>query len=217
MGQIIFEEIGNPSCTQVINFQDIGAQGIPGESAYQYAIRTGMFVGTEVEFYDRVVNEPIAAANAANQAAENANTAASNVGDAVATALASAGSADLAAQNANQAIENTVFATSQAVLATQDAAQAVTYANDATYNANQAASNANTKAAEANAAKDATIVATAAANLAASKAVKSILTGEPAGVEVIGNFVGMTEAAYAAAKNNSTLVATTFYFIKNVV
>lgn len=170
MGQIIFQEIGSPLPPQIINFQDIGAKGIPGESAYQYAIRTGMFVGSEVEFYDRVVNEPISAANAANQAAENANTAASNVGDAVDAALESAENADLAAQNANQASNDAVFATSQAVLATQDAAQAVTYANDATYIANQAASNANTKAAEANAAKDATIVATAAANTAKDSA-----------------------------------------------
>ena len=213
MGQIIISEIGNPSCTQVINFQDIGAQGIPGESAYQYAIRTGMFVGTEAEFYNHVITEPINAAVAANQAAENANTAAGNVGDAVNAAFTSAQSADLAAQNANQAAADTILATDQAILATQDAVQAVTYANDATYNATQAASNANTKASEANAAKDATIAATEAANEVTSKAVKSILTGEPTGAEIVGNFVAVTQAQY----NAGPIKPTTFYLIKNVV
>lgn len=170
MGQIIISEIGNPSCTQVINFQDIGARGIPGESAYQYAIRTGMFVGTEVEFYDRVVNEPIVAANAANQAAENANTAAGNVGDAVNAAFTSAENADLAAQNANQAAAATILATDQAILATQDAAQAATNATAATDSATQAANSANSAASNANAAKDATILATTEANAAKDSA-----------------------------------------------
>lgn len=170
MGQIIFEEIGDPQCVEVIQFEELGTQGIPGESAYQYAIRTGMFVGTEVEFYDRVVNEPIAAANAANQAAENANTAAGNVGDAVNAAFTSAQSADLAAQNANQAAADTILATDQAILATQDAVQAVIDSDAATDSATQAANNANSAASNANTAKDATILATEAANTAKDSA-----------------------------------------------
>lgn len=213
MGQIIISEIGNPSCTQVINFQDIGAQGIPGESAYQYAIRTGMFVGTQEQFYNHVITEPINAAVAANQAAENANTAAANVGGAVDAALASAESADLAAQNANQAAADTNQAIYQAVIATQDAAQAVIDADAAAYSATQAANSANSAASNANTAKDATILATEAANEVTSKAVKSILTGEPTGAEIVGNFVAVTQAQY----NAGPIKATTFYLIKNVV
>lgn len=213
MGQIIFEEIGDPQCVEVIQFEELGTQGLAGESAYQYAIRTGMFVGTEAEFYDRIVTQPIAAANAANQAAENANTAAGNVGDAVNAAFTSAQSADLAAQNANQAAADTIIATDQAILATQDAVQAVTYANDATYNATQAANNANSAASNANTAKDATILATEAANEVTSKAVKSVLTGEPTGAEIVGNFVAVTQAQY----NAGPIKPTTFYLIKNVV
>lgn len=170
MGQLIFEEIGDPQCVEVIQFEELGTQGLAGESAYQYAIRTGMFVGTEVEFYDRVVTEPMAASDAANQAAENADTAAENVGSAVSAALTSAETANLAALNANQATAATNEAIGQAMLATQDAAQAVIDADAATYSATQATNSANSAAINANAAKDATIIATAAANTAKDSA-----------------------------------------------
>lgn len=38
-----------------INANELGLPGINGESAYQYAIRTGKFVGTEEDWYNSIV------------------------------------------------------------------------------------------------------------------------------------------------------------------
>lgn len=178
----------------IIQIADLGDKGLPGQSAYQYAIDNGLFVGTIEEWYASLTEgseEAIQAAQSANQAAANANLAAQNVGSAITDANNAATIANNnailagnAAQSANQAatLANqeaasataAALAANSSVTATNDAKDAAnlaaTNANDKAAIANSAASSANNAALAANNAVIATNIAKDAANLAATNA-----------------------------------------------
>lgn len=215
MEQIIFEEIGDPQCVEVIQFEELGTQGIPGESAYQYAIRTGMFVGTEVEFYSKTIDEPIAAAIVATNAAQLATQAAQNVGSAITDAT---NAATLANEKAILADNAAQYADDAAQLANQEAASATAAAlaanNSATATdaakdaANLAATNANDKAALANSASQSANTAAALANTAVTNANTARDSANTAAANA--NTKAGEASAAAAAANAAAVSASQF-------
>lgn len=213
MGQLIFEEIGDPQCTEIIKFEELGAQGLRGESSYAYAIRTGMFVGTEAEFYSKTIDEPIAAAIVATDAAQLATQAAQNVGSAITDAT---NAATLANEKAILADNAAQYADDAAQLANQEAASATAAAlaanNSATATdaakdaANSAATNANDKAALANSASQSANTAASLANTAVTNANTARDSANTAAV-LANTKAGEASAAAVNANNAAALAA----------
>lgn len=145
-------------------FEDTGIS-IFGKSAYQAAIESGNFSGTEEEFnaymgsIPQITNDAILATDAATQAATAANEAAINANQAAQDAVSIANSkgeeaisradekGNTAIQQANQAgaeaVRIATDAATQATTAKENAEQATEQAMGATANANEAAQRAN--------------------------------------------------------------------------
>ncbi|MBE6198007.1 MAG: hypothetical protein E7141_04940, partial [Rikenellaceae bacterium] len=127
-------------------FEDTGIS-IFGKSAYQAAIESGNFSGTEEEFnaymgsIPQITNDAILSTKSANEATINANQAAQ---DAVSIANSKGEEAiSRADEKGNTAIQQAQDAGAEAVrIASEAATQATTAANEATINANQAAQDA---------------------------------------------------------------------------
>lgn len=108
-------------------FEDTGIS-IFGKSAYQAAIESGIFSGTEDDFnaymgsISQVTNDAILATESANKATENANKAGA---EAVRIATESANKATTAKENAEQAAEQAIGATASANEAAQRANEEV--------------------------------------------------------------------------------------------
>ena len=138
-------------------FEDTGIS-IFGKSAYQAAIESGNFSGTEEEFnaymgsIPQITNDAILSTKSANEATINANQAAQ---DAVSIANSKGEEAiSRADEKGNTAIQQAQDAGAEAVrIASEAATQATTAANEAdvaTEQANNAATNANEAAQRAN-------------------------------------------------------------------
>jgi hypothetical protein len=135
----------------------LGKQGVPGESAYEYAIRTGAFVGSQEQWYNsltapaqlavQTVTDVNIAKNATIQATQNALTATSQL-------EAIVNEAGTAIENANDATQNTVIATAQTVQAKQATISATELTIQATIQVNNARDNATTATIQANNAAD---------------------------------------------------------------
>jgi hypothetical protein len=154
MMQILVEENTEIFIIEVV---DLAEQGVPGESAYEYAIRTGAFVGNQEQWYNsltapaqlavQTVTDVNIAKNATIQATQNALTATSQL-------EAIVNEAGTAIENANDATQNTVIATAQTVQAKQATISATELTIQATIQVNNARDNATTATIQANNAAD---------------------------------------------------------------
>jgi hypothetical protein len=120
-----------------------------GMSAYQYAVESGLFSGTEEEFAQYLGNiENVT--NACEEATESTIAAKDNAVQATANAIAAKEAAESATANATQATADANTATNNAVQATEATNEAIARAESATNEATQATANAKTATANAN-------------------------------------------------------------------